>query len=127
MIPCRSYAFYTLARDSSFVAVAAVTMMVAASFEPAVAFKIGATVALIFSLVLLTRLFFLTDESFRRSEAWRALLPDERPEGEDGPKFARAQLEELLLRFAKASAGVAGILYSSALMLSVGSTAIAGP
>jgi hypothetical protein len=127
MIPCRSFAFYTLARDASFVAVAAVTMMVAASFEPAMAFKIGATVALTFSLALLARLFFLTDERFRRSEAWRALRPDERPAGEDGPKFARAQLEELILRFAKASAGIAGILYSSALMLSVGTTAIAGP
>jgi hypothetical protein len=102
-------------------------MMVAASFEPAMAFKIGATVALTFSLALLARLFFLTDERFRRSEAWRALRPDERPAGEDGPKFARAQLEELILRFAKASAGIAGILYSSALMLSVGTTAIAGP
>ncbi len=127
MIPCRSFAFYTLARDASFVTLAAVTMMVAASFEPALAFKIGATVALTFSLVLLARLYFLTDERFRRSEAWQALRPEERPAGEDGQKFARAQLEELLLRFAKTSAGIAGILYSSALMLSVSDTAIAGP
>jgi hypothetical protein len=32
-----------------------------------------------------------------------------------------------MLRFAKASAGIAGILYSSALMLSASATAIAGP
>lgn len=127
MIPCRSFAFYTLARDASFVALAAATMMLAASFEPPLAFKIGATVALTFSLLLLARLFFLTDERFRRSEAWLALRPEERPAGEDGRKFARAQLEELLLRFAKTSAGIAGILYSSALLLSVSDTAIAGP
>lgn len=127
MIPCRSFAFYTLARDASFVSLAAATMMLAASFEPALAFKIGATVALTFSLLLLARLFFLTDERFRRSEAWLALRPEERPAGEDGRKFARAQLEELLLRFAKTSAGIAGILYSSALLLSVSDTAIAGP
>jgi hypothetical protein len=127
MIPCRSFAFYTLARDASFVTLAAATMMVAASFEPALAFKIGATVALTFSLMLLGRLFFLTDERFRRSEAWRALRPEERPAGENGQNFARAQLEELMLRFAKASAGIAGILYSSALMLSASATAIAGP
>lgn len=127
MIPCRSFAFFTLARDASFVSLAAATMMVAASFEPPLAFKIGATVALTFSLVLLARLFFLNDERFRRSEAWQALRPEERPAGENGQKFARAQLEDLLLRFAKTSAGIAGILYSSALMLSVSDTAIAGP
>lgn len=127
MIPCRSFAFYTLARDASFVTLAAATMMVAASFEPALAFKIGATVALTFSLVLLARLYFLTDERFRHSEAWRALRPEERPAGENGQRFARAQLEDLMLRFAKASAGIAGILYSSALMLSASATAIAGP
>lgn len=127
MIPCRSFAFYTLARDASFVTLAAVTMMVAASFEPALAFKIGATVALTFSLLLLARIYFLTDERFRRSEAWRALRMEERPAGENGRRFARAQLEDLMLRFAKASAGIAGILYSSALMLSASVTAIAGP
>jgi hypothetical protein len=127
MIPCRSFAFYTLARDACFVALAAATMMVGFSFEPALAFNIGATVALVFSLVLLTRIHFLTEERFRQSEAWRALRPEERPAGEDGPRFARAQFEELVLHFAKASAGIAGILYCSALMLSVSATAQAGP
>jgi hypothetical protein len=127
MIPCRSFAFYTLARDASFVALAAGTMMVAASFEPAMAFKIGATVSLGYSLLLLARIYFLTDERFRQSEAWRSLRPEERPAGESGRQFARAQFEELVLHFAKASAGVAGILYSSALMLSAGATAVASP
>ena len=127
MILCRSFAFYTLARDASFVALAAATMMVAASFEPALSFKIGATVALIYSLALLTRVYFLNDERYLHSEAWQALRPEERPPGENGQKFARAQLEELLLRFAKTSAGIAGILYCSALMLSVSATAVAGP
>jgi hypothetical protein len=33
--------------------------------------------------------------------------------------LARAKLEELLLRFAKNAAGLAGILYGSALLLSM--------
>lgn len=126
MIPCRRFAFYTLARDASFAALAGSVMMVAASFEPALAFKIGATVALVFSLLLLARSYRLTDERFRRSEAWRALRPDERPAGEHGPQFARAQFNELLLHFAKAAAGVAGIMYCSGLMLAAGATAQAG-
>jgi Na+/melibiose symporter-like transporter len=119
MIPSTRFAFFTVARDASFVTLAAATLMLAFSFEPPLAFKIGATVALIFSIVLLVRSYFLTEERFLRSEAWRALRPDEKPAGEHGQQLARAQLEELLLRFAKAASGVAGILYCSALALSV--------
>lgn len=117
MIPCARFAFFTLARDTCFVALAAGTLMLAFSFAPPLAFKIGATVALVFSIVLLVRSYFLTEERFLRSEAWRALRPDERPAGEHGRKLARAYLQELMLRFAKAASGVAGLLYCSALVL----------
>ena len=118
MIPFRRVAFFTVARDASFVALAAATLMVAFSFAPPLAFKIGATVALIFSVGLLIRRYFLTEERFLRSEAWRALRPEERPAGQHGRELARAQLEGVLLRFAKAASGIAGILYGSALVLS---------
>ena len=94
--------------------------MLAFSFEPPLAFEIGATVALIFSIGLLIRAYLLSEERFLRSEAWRALRPEERPAGELGARLARAQLEKLLLRAAKAASGIAGILYCSALVLSVG-------
>lgn len=123
MIPFRRFAFFTVARDATFVTLAAATLMLAFSFEPPLAFKIGATVALLFSLLLLTRSYFLTEERFLRSEAWRALKPEERPAGNHGCQLARAQLEELLLRFAKAASGVASILYCSAMVLA----ASAGP
>jgi len=117
MIPCARFAFFTLARDACFVTLAAATLMVGFSFEPPLAFKIGATVALIFAIVLLVRSYFLTEESFLRSEAWRALKPEERPAGEQGREMARAHLQELMLRFAKAASGIAGVLYCSALVL----------
>lgn len=117
MIPFRHFAFFTVARDASFVTLAAATLMLAFSFEPPLAFKIGATVALIFSIGLLIRSYFLTEERFLRSEAWRSLRPDERPIGDHAQRLARAQLEVLLLRFAKGASGVAGLLYCSALLL----------
>lgn len=100
-MPSTRFALFTLARDSAFVMLAAATLMVGFSFDPSLAFKIGATVALIFSLGLLIWAYFLTEERFLRSEAWSALRLDERPPGTQGPRLARAQLEELLLRFAK--------------------------
>jgi Na+/melibiose symporter-like transporter len=119
MIPFRRFAFFTVARDASFVTLAALLLMVAFSFEPPLAFKIGATVALAFSVGLLIRSYLLTKERFLNSEAWRSLRPEERPIGDQEQHLARAQFDELLLRFAKAASGIAGILYISALVLSV--------
>lgn len=119
MIPCARFAFFTLARDACFVALAAATLMVGFSFAPPLAFKIGATVALIFAIVLLVRSYFLTEERFLRSEAWRALKPEERPADEWGRELARAYLQELMLRFAKGASGIAGVLYCSALVVAV--------
>jgi hypothetical protein len=121
MIPFQRFAFFTVARDAAFVMLAAATMMVGASFQPALAFKIGATVALLFSLALLIRVFFLTEERFLRSEPWCALRPDERPQGEGAHRIARRQFQGLLLRAAKAAAGTAGLLYFSAMVLAASS------
>ncbi len=117
---CVRFAFFTLARDSAFVALVAGTLMVGFSFVPPLAFAIGATVALIFSIGLLTRGYFLTEERFIRSEPWLALRPDERPPDEWGRRLAQAQLKMLLLRFAKGASAVASILFGTALLLSIG-------
>jgi hypothetical protein len=119
MIPCERYACFTLLRDASFFTLAAVVLMIAFSFEPPLAFEIGATVALIFTIILLVRSYLLTQERFLRSEVWRGLEPEERPAGEHGAQIARDHMQELLLRFAKSSSAIAGVLYGSALVLSV--------
>ena len=118
MLPCERFACFTLTRDSLFVALAGAVLMVAFSFAPPLAFRIGASVALLFSVFLLARSYFLTDERFRRSEAWRSLTPEERPAGGQGPRLARDQFQLLLLRFARGGAAVAVFLYGSALMFS---------
>jgi hypothetical protein len=118
MNPFARFAYFTVVRDTSFVMLATGIMMLAFSFELPLAFKIGATVALIYSLALLARVCWLTEERFTRCEAWRILRDEERPSGERGLRWAHAELEALLLRFAKSSAGAASILYGSALVLS---------
>ena len=115
----RRFAFFTVARDSSFVAVAAATLMVGFSFAPALALAIGANIALLFVVGLLLRVACLTDERIVSTEAWRILKPHELPAGEDGRRLARDDLQEVLLRFAKAAAGIAIALYTSSLMVSL--------
>lgn len=119
-MPSIHFAFFTLLRDSAFVTLAAATLMAGFSFDPPLAFTIGATVALVFSVGLLSRSYFLSEERFLRSEAWQALRPNERPADEHGRRLAKAKLEEFLLRFAKGASGIAGILYATALALSAG-------
>jgi len=119
MIPCERYAFFTLARDAGFFSLAAIVLMIGFSFEPPLAFEIGASVALLFSVLLLLRSLLLTPERFMRSEVWRGLNPDERPAGEHGIRIARDYMRETMLRFAKSSSAIAGLLYGSALILSL--------
>jgi hypothetical protein len=108
MILFARFAYFTLVRDASLVTLTAALLMLVFSFEPSIAFDIGATVALVFALGLLLRAVCLTEARFTRSEAWSALQDEERPVG-----------ERMLLRFAKSAAGIAGILYGSALVLSI--------
>jgi hypothetical protein len=111
------FAFFTVARDASFVTLAALLLMLVSSFRSALALEIGATIALTFSVVLLARVYFLTEEHLERSEVWRALPEDERPPGDDGRRWAKGYLELLLLRFAKGASAFAGVLYFSALLM----------
>jgi len=119
MTPFSHFAFFTIARDASVIALANGLLMLAFSSEPQVAFTIGATVSLIFSIFLIVRVSSLTERRFLRSEQWRALSDEERPTGEGGRQWAREELKGVLLRFAKNAAGVAGVLYGSALAISI--------
>ena len=78
------FAFFTIARDASFAALAAGLLMVAYSFDPPLALVIGASVAMFFTTVMLVRALFLTDEKVVSTEPWLVMQPDERPVGEIG-------------------------------------------
>jgi hypothetical protein len=128
MTPFARFAFFTVARDAGFVTLAAMILMLAFSFEPAWSFEIGASVALLFSIGLLARVYFLTEERLERSEVWRALPEEHRPPGTEGRRWARSHFELLLLYFAKGASGFAGLLYVSALIFAMAEgLAQAGP
>jgi hypothetical protein len=116
MISFSRYAYLAMLRDTCFVMLAAGLLMVAFCEEPRLSVDVAGGVALLFSILLLVRAMYLTEERFLRCEAWLALHAEERPHDQ---VLARAQLQELLLRFAKNAAGVAGALYGLALMLSL--------
>lgn len=126
MNPFARIALFSVMRDSAYVSLAAMVLMLAFSFQLTIAFEIGATIALMFAIGLLVRAYFLTEERLERCEVWRALPEHERPQGDDGRRWARSYFELVLLRFAKGASGFAGILYSSALLMALAS-ALAQP
>lgn len=118
MSPFTRFATIAVAREAGVAALAAVGLMLGFSVAPPLALTLAASAALLFAVALMLRASCLTEERLVRSEVWRALAPDQRPEGEQGRRWARAELEELLLRIAKGASGIAGILYGSALVMS---------
>ena len=115
--PFSEKAFYLLVWRAILVALIAVVLMVTRTFELAAAFLIGANVALLFSVCLIVWKSQLDDEHIVRTEAWRSVQPEERPAGEAGRRWALNSLEELALRFAKASSAVAIALAGTALVM----------
>jgi hypothetical protein len=115
----RRFAFAAAARDAGFVALAAATLMLAFSFAPALSLSIGANIALVFAVCMMLRAACLSDEGIERTEAWRILQPQERPAGDAGRRLARDELQDVLLRFAKAAAGAAIVLYGASLAISL--------
>lgn len=112
------FAFFTVARDASFSALAAGILMVAYSFDLSLAFVIGASVAMFFTAVMLIRAFLLTEDRIIATEPWLVMQPDERPVGDAGRAYAREQLENMLLTGAKSASGVASILFGLGLLTS---------
>jgi hypothetical protein len=123
MAAFRRFAFAMAARDAAFVALAAATLMIGFSFAPALSLAIGAHAALVFAVAMVLRAACLRDDGIEYTEPWRNLDPKERPAGEAGRRLARDNFQDVLLRFAKAAAGVAVVLYGASLLVSLNAEA----
>ena len=113
------FAHFTTARDASFVAVLAGTLMIAFRFDPALALNLGGQVAMLFCLGLLYRLVRLEERGVLRTEAWKELRPHERPCDAPGLTGAHRHMERTLVRFARGASGIAGILFAGSLAASL--------
>lgn len=119
MAAFRRFAFAIVARDASFVALAVATLMLGFSFAPALSLAIGAHAALAFAIVTILRAVCLCEDGIQHTEPWRNLDPHDRPTDEFGRRLARDSFQDVLLRFARAAAGVAVLLYGASLVISL--------
>ena len=117
MDPFRETAFCLLVWRAFLTALVTVLLIVLSRFQLALAFLVGANVALLFSLGLIVWSELLTDDRIVWTAAWRMLAPQERPAGIAGRRWARRDLSEMSLAFAKTASAVAAVLSASAFVL----------
>lgn len=116
MEPFEEKAFYLLVWRAFLAALITLVLIVTQGYQVPGAFVVAANVALIFSLGLIVWTRRLTDERIVSTQAWRILAPSQRPAGIGGRRSACLYLNEVALRFARASAAVAAGLCASALI-----------
>ena len=112
------FAFFKIAWDACFAAIAAAILMIAYYFDPPVALFGGASVALFFAIVMLVKASFLTEDQVINSEPWQVMEAEQRPAGDDGRRLARDWMQVAFLRFAKGAAGIASVMFGFALLAS---------
>ena len=111
-------AYYLLVWRAILVALIAAVLMVTHTIELKAALLLGATIALLFSVGLIVWTSQLDERQIVRTEAWRMLVPEERPAGPAGRQCALNNLEQMAFRFAKVSSAVAIALTGTALAIS---------
>jgi len=112
-------AFSAVVCDAAYVAIAIATLMFAFSFNPALALKIGAGVALAFSLRLIYRASQLQKKGICHTEIWQVMEPHELPHEASAIRRAQERLEEIFLRFAKGASGAAAALAGAAFVITL--------
>jgi hypothetical protein len=114
----RENAYYLLVWRTILVALIAAVLMVTHTIELKAALLVGANIALLFSVGLIVWTSQLDEDQIVRTEAWRMLVPDERPAGPVGRQCALSNLAEMAFRFAKGSSAVAIALTWTVLAIS---------
>jgi hypothetical protein len=112
-------AFASVACDAAFVVIAAAILMFAFSFNPPLALKIGAGIALAFALRLIYRQVQLSRKGVCHTELWQLMEPDELPREAQGIRRAQQGLEDILLRFAKGASAVSVALFAAAFVITL--------
>ncbi len=112
------FAFFKVACDAFFAALAAAILMFAYRSDFPLALVLGASVAMFFTTVMLGRALFLTEQKLMSTEPWMVMQPEERPIGASGIADARERLETMMLGAARTASGIAAAMFGLGLLLS---------
>jgi hypothetical protein len=110
-------ALVAVGRDAFFAVLAGMVLMIGCSYDPPLALVISASIAMLYTTVMLVRAVFLTDEKVASTDTWQEIRPEERPLDEAGLAFARARMQTAMLGAAKNAAGIASAMFALGLFL----------
>ncbi|MGQ7790892.1 hypothetical protein ACUN0C_00610 [Faunimonas sp. B44] len=115
----RNLAFQSIGRAVGFAGLAIFVMMAGLSYDPLLALRSGGILVLILLIILLLRARASAAGDHTRTELWLYLDKSERPAEPYARWVISTVLREAYLRFARWTAAVAAVLWSSALLLSL--------
>lgn len=112
----RSLAMISVGRAVFFCWIGIATLVLAFSFDPPLALKVGGVCALILCLVLVERHGRTDRIDPRGTELWSMLEPAKRPKRESADRLLTSVLAETYLRFARWAAGAASAFFAAAFL-----------
>ena len=113
----RGLAMVSIGRAVFFCWIGIATLVLAFSFDPPLALKVGGTSALVLCLVLIER-YSRTDRTDPHgTELWSMLEAAKRPPREAARQLLSAVLAETYLRFARWAAGAAIAFFTGAIFI----------
>lgn len=113
----RGLAMVSIGRAVFFCWIGIATLVLAFSFDPPLALKVGGVCALILCIALVER-YSRTDRTDPRgTELWSMLEPAKRPPRATAHRLVTSVLAETYLRFARWAAGAAIAFFGSAILV----------
>ena len=119
MTKLRQVAFVSVGRAVGFSGLAIFTVMVGLSFEPVLALRSGGVLLLVLLAALLLKAQHAPFQDHRRTETWILLEEGDRPDERFARGLISAALRDACLWFARWTAGVAALVWSFAVILSL--------
>jgi multidrug efflux pump subunit AcrB len=86
-------------------------IMLSFSFNPVIAFKAGAVLALVMSSILLVKAFGASRKPARKTEVWLYLDKSTRPMNDEAQRIFRDMMREVYARFAQTALVMACFLF----------------
>lgn len=113
----RGLAMISIGRAVFFCWIGIATVVLAFSFDPLLALKVGGVCALILCLGLVERYSRTDGADPRGTELWAMLEPNKRPTGDNAHRLLTEVLAETYLRFARWAAGAAAVFFGGAILI----------
>jgi hypothetical protein len=106
----------SVARGCGYAALAIITFMLGLSGDMLSSLKAGGCLSLLVCLALLTKAWLFGQRSYKHTEVWLMLAPEERPGTAIAQEVIGTALRDTCLRFALHAARVAASLLAAAML-----------